>query len=285
LRTTTNDPEIIHEVHEIVQRQLDQLTALIDAAFGASRSIRGGFLMKSQQIDMKSVVESAVEKVGSAVKDAGYVFTIDLPDEPVEIDGDPHQLARELSNLLDNAMRFAPRGSAIGVTARREGDLVVLTVSAGVGQGAAFTIRLPARSTQESAAQRLRILIVDDNRSAADMLAMILESDGHELFIAYDGQQAIQRAQTHQPDVIFLDLSMPVIDGYEVARTIRRQPRGQEPMLIALTGWVQERDKQRAKEVGFDHHVVKPAKASDLRGILAHAKRRTTDSRVISVRL
>jgi CheY-like chemotaxis protein len=275
----------MHEVHEIVQRQVDQLTALIDAAFGASRSTRGGFLMKSQQIDMKSVVESAVEKVGSAVKDAGYVFTIDLPDEPVYIDGDPHELARELSNLLDNAMRFAPHGSAIGLAARREGDVVELTVSTGEGLGAAFTIRLPARSAEQSATQHLRILVVDDNRPAADMLALILESDGHELFIAYDGQQAIQRAEMHRPDVIFLDLSMPVIDGYEVARTIRRQPRGQEPMLIALTGWVQERDKERAKDAGFDHHVLKPAKASDLRGILARAKGRTADSRVISVRL
>jgi CheY-like chemotaxis protein len=114
---------------------------------------------------------------------------------------------------------------------------------------------------------------------------MILESDGHELFIAYDGQQALKHAETHRPDVIILDLSMPVIDGYEVARTIRRQPNGQEPMLIALTGWVQERDKHKAKDAGFDHHVVKPAKASDLRGILAQAKGRTPDSRVISVRL
>jgi CheY-like chemotaxis protein len=286
LRTTADDPDIVHEVHEIVQRQLDKLAALIDDAFGAARNtIRGGFSMKSQQIDLKSVAESAVEKIGAAVKEAGYQLTIDLPDEPVFVDGDPHQLARELSNLLDNAMRFAPRGSTIRIAARHEGDLVVLTVSAGEGQGAAFTIRLPAASAQQESAQSLRILIADDNQPAADMLAMILESYGHELFIAYNGQQAIQLAETHRPDVIFLDLSMPIIDGYEVARTIRRKPSGQEPLLIALTGWVQERDKQKAKDAGFDHHVVKPTKASDLRGLLSQAKRRTADSRVISVRL
>jgi CheY-like chemotaxis protein len=138
---------------------------------------------------------------------------------------------------------------------------------------------------ESSDASGLRILIVDDNRPAADMLAMILESYGNELFIAYSGQQAIQLAEKHQPDVILLDLSMPVVDGYEVARTIRRQPRGQEPMLIALTGWVQERDKQKARDAGFDHHVVKPTKASDLRGILSQAKRRTADTRVMPVRL
>jgi CheY-like chemotaxis protein len=167
----------------------------------------------------------------------------------------------------------------IHVTARREDDILALTVSAGEGQGAASTIRLPASSPEQSGVSGLRILIVDDNRPAADMLAMILESYGNQLFIAYSGQQGIQLAEKHRPDVILLDLSMPVVDGYEVARTIRRQPRGQEPMLIALTGWVQERDRQKARDAGFDHHVVKPTKASDLRGLLSQAKRRTADAR------
>jgi CheY-like chemotaxis protein len=263
-----------------MQRQLSHLTALIDELFDISRLTGGTFSMKSQQVNVKSVVERAAE-----VADAGYLLTVDLPNEPTYVDGDPDELLQLISNLVDNATKRAPRGGLIRVAARRENDVLVLTVSAGDGQGAASTIRLPASPVESSDASGLRILIVDDNRPAADMLAMILESYGNELFIAYSGQQAIQLAEKHQPDVILLDLSMPVVDGYEVARTIRRQPRGQEPMLIALTGWVQERDKQKARDAGFDHHVVKPTKASDLRGILSQAKRRTADTRVMPVRL
>jgi CheY-like chemotaxis protein len=195
LKTTVNDPEIMHEVHEIMQRQVTHLTALIDELFDISRT-RGTFAMESENINGKSG-----------------------------------------------------------------------------GEGSSTS------SAEGSGASGLRILVVDDNRPAADMLAMILETYGNELFIAYSGQQAVQLAETRRPDVILLDLSMPVMDGYEVARTIRRQPRGQEPMLIALTGWVLERDKQKARDAGFDHHVVKPAKATDLRGILSHAKRRWADAR------
>ena len=270
LKTTVNDPEIVHQVHEIMERQLSHLTALIDELFDISRLTGGTFSMKSQHVNVKSVVERA-----AAVTDAGYLVTIGLPEEPTYVDGDPDELVQLISNLVDNATKRAPRGGLIRVEARREADILALTVSAGEGPGAASTIRLPASSAEQSGASGLRILVVDDNRPAADMLAMILESYGNELFIAYSGQQAIQLAETHRPDVILLDLSMPVIDGYEVARTIRRQPRGQEPMLVALTGWVQERDKQKARDAGFDHHVVKPAKASDLRGILSQAKRRT----------
>jgi CheY-like chemotaxis protein len=276
LKTTAKDPEIIHEVHEIMQRQLGHLTALIDELFDISRVTGGTFSMKTQHVNVKSVLERA-----AAVNDAGYLLTIDLPAEPTYVDGDPDELVLLVANLVNNATKRAPRGGLIRVAAKREDDVLVLTVSAGEGQGAASTstVRLPVSSAEQAGASGLRILIVDDNRPAADMLAMILESYGNELFIAYSGQQAIQLAEKHGPDVILLDLSMPVIDGYEVARRIRRQPRGQEPMLIALTGWVQERDKQKARDAGFDHHVVKPTKASDLRGILSEAKRRTADSR------
>jgi signal transduction histidine kinase/ActR/RegA family two-component response regulator len=332
LRTTVNDPAIVHEVHQIMQRQLDQLTALIEDVFDISCITRGVFSMKSRRIDMKSVVESAVEQMTAAVKAAGHKLTLDLPGQPLFFDGDPRRVVQALSNLLDNAIKFTPRGGMIRLSARREGDALVVSVedngvgiapaelekifassandgstapssgigltlvrslielhggtigvdSAGVGQGACFTLRLPAaaESVQDApqaahaqGASGLRILVVDDNGAAADMLAMILESYGNELLTAYSGQKAIELAETHQPDVILLDLGMPVIDGYEAARHIRRQPQGQEPMLIALTGWGHERDKKKAHEAGFDHYVVKPAKAEDLRALLAGAKR------------
>jgi len=334
LRTTVNEPAIVHEVHQIMQRQLDQLTALIDDIFDISCITRGVFSMQSRRIDVNSVVESALEQIRPTIKAAGHALTVDLPEPPICFDGDPRRIVQVLSNLLENAIKFTPRGGAIRVTARAEGGQLAISVtdsgvgiapgklaklfsssgrgggpssgpgigltlvkslveshggtidahSDGEGRGATFTVRLPAaieddasRAGTPDAAEPsgLRILVVDDNGPAADMLAMILESYGNELLTAYSGEKALELAETHRPDVILLDIGMPVIDGYETARRIRRQPRGHEPMLIALTGWGQERDKEKAREAGFDHHLVKPTKAEDLRVLLSGARRRS----------
>jgi CheY-like chemotaxis protein len=120
----------------------------------------------------------------------------------------------------------------------------------------------------------LRVLVVDDNKPAADMLALVLESFGNELRTAYDGQQATEVADAFRPDVILLDIGMPIMDGYETARCIREQSRGREPVLIALSGRGETSDKERTREAGFYQHVVKPAKAADLCKLLARVSAR-----------
>lgn len=104
----------------------------------------------------------------------------------------------------------------------------------------------------------MRILIVDDNRDAAEALAMLLEFRGHQTHSAHDGQEAVEMASRVRPDVIVLDLGLPVMNGYEAARRIREQQDDTPPLLIALTGWGQEEHRQRTREAGFDAHVVKP---------------------------
>ncbi|MGE5739386.1 MAG: response regulator [Betaproteobacteria bacterium] len=111
----------------------------------------------------------------------------------------------------------------------------------------------PAPSTR-----RVRILVADDNRDAAASLATLLSLDGHEVSVAYDGRAALGSADTFRPDVALLDIGMPNLNGYEVARSIRAEAWGRSMMLVAVTGWGQSEDKRRAHEAGFDHHFTKP---------------------------
>ena len=111
--------------------------------------------------------------------------------------------------------------------------------------------------------------MVDDNRDSADSLAMLCELSGHEVHTAYDGLEAVKAAAQFQPDVILLDIGLPGLNGYEVARRIRCQSRDKEMMLVALTGWGQEEDRDRTKEAGFDAHLVKPVDFDVLTKLLA----------------
>jgi CheY-like chemotaxis protein len=104
-----------------------------------------------------------------------------------------------------------------------------------------------------------RILIVDDNRDSAESLALLLEIEGNEVFTAHDGEQALAAIEAHRPDAVLLDIGLPKINGYEVARRVRAEPWGKDVVLIALTGWGQEEDRRRSHEAGFDGHLVKPA--------------------------
>ena len=116
-----------------------------------------------------------------------------------------------------------------------------------------------------------RILVVDDNQDSADSLATLLRLTGHEVHIAHDGLEALERAAAFQPEVILLDIGLPRLNGYEAARRIREQQRHQAPTLVALTGWGQEEDRRRTNEAGFDAHLVKPVDFAALTKLLAES--------------
>jgi len=103
------------------------------------------------------------------------------------------------------------------------------------------------------------MLIVDDNRDAADSLGMLMKAMGNDTRVAYDGSEALAIALQFHPEVVLLDIGLPTMSGYDVARELRRRPGGAMLLLIATTGWSQPADKQHAREAGFDHHMVKPA--------------------------
>jgi CheY-like chemotaxis protein len=117
-----------------------------------------------------------------------------------------------------------------------------------------------------------RVLIVDDNHDGAESLAMLIESSGHEVLLAHTGIDALKMAATHRPHVAILDIGMPSMDGYQVAQHIRSEPWGIHMTLIALTGWGQEDDKQRAQRAGFDRHLIKPVAPVLLDELLGTAK-------------
>jgi PAS domain S-box-containing protein len=142
--------------------------------------------------------------------------------------------------------------------------------SDGAGRGSEFVVRIPVIAAQRGNANRelpaasvpvlkRRILVVDDNTDAAESLAALLSINGHETRMAHDGPQAVAEAKAFQPDVVFLDIGMPTMDGHETARRIRQEPWGKQMVLVALTGWGQTEDRRRSQEAGFDHHLVKPA--------------------------
>ena len=113
-----------------------------------------------------------------------------------------------------------------------------------------------------------RILVVDDKTDSADSLALLLQVMGHETRAAYSGPTALEAAADFDPDTVLLDLGMPGMDGFEVARRIRAEPGGEDKLLVALTGYNQEDDLRRCKEAGFDTHLCKPADLDALRDLL-----------------
>jgi len=151
--------------------------------------------------------------------------------------------------------------------------------SAGLGQGSEFIVRLPALSparesiapieTAKQPAQTSRVLVVDDNMDSADMLVMMLQMFGHEVQAAYSGQTALETAVEYQPDFVLLDIGLPDMNGYEVARRLRQQPQTKDVWLVALTGYGQDSDRQRSQEADFDHHLVKPVDPQKLQDLLA----------------
>jgi signal transduction histidine kinase/ActR/RegA family two-component response regulator len=177
-------------------------------------------------------------------------------------------------------------GLGVGLTLARQ--LIALhggriaVASAGLGQGSEFSVWLPtgqpAATSQPVAADsgapqsaRRRILVADDNVDFATSLCSILESMGHVVTVVHDGPSALAAAPAVRPDFIFLDIGMPGLDGYELARGLRTLDLTRNSVLVAITGWGQEKDRVKAREAGFDHHLVKPVDVVQLAKILGTA--------------
>ena len=182
---------------------------------------------------------------------------------------------------VDRSTRRPQGGLGIGLTLVR--SLVMLhggTVEArseGPGLGSEFVVRLPlmaAATLTLPESRRMeplpsrRILIVDDSRDGGESLAMLLRVLGAEVALAHSGRTALECVETFKPDVVLLDIGMPGMDGYEVARRIRANPANRHISLIALTGWGQDEDRKRSVAAGFNHHLVKPADIEQLRQLL-----------------
>ena len=159
-----------------------------------------------------------------------------------------------------------------------------MEVHSSLGQGSEFVVRLPVvgladhtqppsppQETVEPSGPYLRVLVVDDNVDAAKLMAMLVKAAGHDTQTAHDGPTAVQAALDYRPDVMLLDIGLPKMNGYEVAKRIRKEPVLEHVVLVAMTGYGQEDDRKRSLEAGFNHHLVKPGDFKDVRAILAAA--------------
>ena len=193
----------------------------------------------------------------------------------------------DLFTQLDHRSDYSSSGLGIGLAlVRRLVEMhggSITGQSAGAGGGSEFVLRLPlladAGTRTEDEAEQLRsrdeptvsrrILVADDNADALETLATVLRLRGHEVYSAPNGALALETAVRHMPEVALLDIGMPLLDGYEVARRIRAQEWGKAVTLVALTGWGQESDRRRSQEAGFDTHLVKPLDLEKLTALLA----------------
>ncbi|HEU5437132.1 MAG TPA: ATP-binding protein [Telluria sp.] len=319
---------------EIFDRQLYQLTHLVDDLMEVSRITQGRMELRRTPLPLAAVMQSAVADVEGMIESCAHRLHLSLPDETLVVDADLTRLTQVITNLLTNACKYTPGGGDIWLSGASEGEVAVISVrdtgigipedalssifemfsqlepaltrsrgglgiglalvrglvdlhggtvsasSAGTGQGSEFVVRLPLtrqavaageEQAPRSAGERQRVLVVDDNADAADTLSMALELHGYEAGTAYTAESGLELAAASAPRVALLDIGLPDMNGYELARRIRTAPWGKDIVLIAATGWGQASDKQRARDAGFDHHLTKPIDFEALSEILTAA--------------
>jgi CheY-like chemotaxis protein/two-component sensor histidine kinase len=317
----------------VIERQTKHMARLLADLLDMSRITLGKLTLQRGRINMADAVSSMVEVWRASGRLESH--RVVLAAEPAWVDGDRERIEQIAANLLDNALKFTPRGRAVSITVHREGEEAVLRVadqgvglaaedcarvfdlfvqadsseragaglgiglalvkrlaelhggsvscwSEGRGRGAVFTVRLPAAEQATARAEAppnhvngvRSILIIEDNDDARQMLAAMLTLGGHVVRAARDGHTGLALAAAAAPDVALIDVSLPDINGYEVARRLRAAPgRGGGRMgLVAVTGFGQEEDQRRAFEAGFDAHLVKPVSPERLEQVIAELR-------------
>ena len=221
----------------------------------------------------------------------GDEAVVSVRDDGIGLGSDQLPRLFEMFSQLEQGKARAQGGLGIGLSlAKRLAQMHGGTISAeseGLGCGSCFTVRLPlatAAAAAESPAAtgaeaprslaRQRLLVVDDNRDAANSLAMVLETLGAQVEVAHDGAAALDAFERFAPQFVLLDLGMPGMNGLEVARRLRERANGHAVTLVALTGWGQVDDRQRTSAAGFDHHLVKPVDMGALQALLGYARAR-----------
>lgn len=238
----------------------------------------------SNLLNNASKFTNAGGRIYLTVERDGEHAVINVKDSGVGIAVEQLPLIFDTFTQLDGSLERSESGLGIDLTLVKNlvemHDGTVEAYSAGVGHGCEFVLRLPIRDqmtpkrpepivSELQATTSRRILVVDDNRDSATSLATFLELVGNETHTAFDGIEAVETAEALQPDIVLLDIGMPKLNGYDAARKIREQPWGERMVLVALTGWGQEEDRRKAREAGFNYHIVKPVDPASITTLLS----------------
>jgi signal transduction histidine kinase/CheY-like chemotaxis protein len=230
-------------------------------------------------------------QIGLSLQQVGNEAVLQVRDSGVGIAPELMPHIFDLFTQADRSLARSQGGLGIGLSlvqrlVEMHGGKV--TASSVVGQGSEFIVRLPVALTAEprppspptektqSAGSSLRVLVVDDNVDMVTSLAMLLRESGHDVRTAPDGSTALEAALAYRPDVALLDLGLPGLNGFEIAKRMRQQPILQKVVLVAMTGYGKESDRQRSREAGFDHYLVKPTKLEKLQEIFASVSEKAT---------
>lgn len=367
MRMTLTDGKL-RRTTDMMDRQVRHLVRLVDDLLDISRITRGKAVVRMETLALQEVITGALESSWTAADSNRLGLDVEMPEEPLRVEGDLDRLTQVFSNIISNAAKYTPEGGKVNVRLFREGTDVVVSVkdsgvgippesldlvfemfsqlrsnthgepglgiglalvrqlvrlhggtvearSEGAGRGSEFIVRLPAKDSPaqptgakvstssaratdatgtDSAAGRAdaagadspadatpadsgrspntrprRVLVVDDNRDAADTLTALLELEGHEVRQASDGLEAVEAVRNFRPSIVFMDLGMPRMGGLEATRRIREMPQLEQPLIVALTGWGQDSDRDRSLRTGMDFHLIKPIDPGALRQLMA----------------
>jgi PAS domain S-box-containing protein len=325
---------ILQQSASIIERQVGQLTRIVDELLEVSRITTGRIQLRQQSIAVGVVAENAVATVRSLIDQRKHELTVSLPTQAIWVHADAARLEQVVVNLLTNAAKYTDQGGHVWLTVQQEGKEAVLcvrdtgigiapeilprifelftqaersldraqgglgiglalvqrlvemhggtvAVSSVLGHGSEFVVRLPVVSpppkqassppteSDQPTGPSLRVFVVDDNVDTVTTLALLVTESGHDVRTAYDGTAVLEAALDYRPNVVLLDIGLPGLNGFEVAKQIRQQPALAGTVLVAMTGYGAESDLQRSFAAGFDHHLVKPGDFGKLLQILA----------------
>jgi signal transduction histidine kinase len=332
----SSDEESRNWASDVVERQVRRLVRLIDDLLDVARITSGKIRLRKDYVDAGSILDQAVESARPLIDERRHALTIAIERGQLPLHVDATRVEQIVVNLLTNAAKYTESGGHIRLTAKPEGDQVVIGIrddgmgippeklpemfrlfsqgdrslarsegglgigltvvqnlsemhggsvearSEGPGEGSEFIVRLPlARLPQESRAKvpggllpsgkGVRILVVDDNVDTARGMERLLKLLGNEAMAVHDGRAADEAARTFQPDFVLLDIGLPGMDGYRVAACLRGDETHKDTVIIAVSGYGQDEDRQRSLAAGFNHHLVKPVDFDALMSLLGRS--------------
>jgi PAS domain S-box-containing protein len=320
---------------EVLNRNVNHMIQLVDDLLDVSRINRGLVKIRRKPVEFVSLLKDSVESVQTLIQTKHQTLNLELPTQPIYLEGDSVRITQVFTNLLNNAAKYTAEGGRIDLIVSIDGMSVVVRVqdngmgiepkllpqifdlfiqgeigldskesglglgltlakklvelhkgqitvhSSGLNQGSEFVVQLPRldkaiiqseplipQSEKKETEIGLRVLLIDDNPDVVDSLALWLDALGHQVEVAHQGIQGISVAQRFKPDIVLLDIGLPDMDGYQVARKLREHTHAHQLWIIALSGYDQKKMSHGSKLAEFDHYLMKPPSLSQLQELI-----------------